>query len=87
MKNKYTTKDKITKDMNFVEIMSKYPEVVEILFEKGMHCIGCPMAMQETFEQGALAHGLDPDKLIKKINRTLFKKKIKSKKTKDEDEK
>lgn len=47
------------------------PEVVEVLLESGMHCIGCPMATEETIEQGAIAHGIDPDELIKKINEKL----------------
>ena len=66
---------KITKKMSFSEIIEKNPESVEILLNNGMHCIGCPMSQQETLEQGALAHGLDPDKLIKEINEKLNKKK------------
>lgn len=65
---------KITKEMNFNEIIWKYPEAAEILMEKGMHCIGCPMAMQETLEDGARAHGLDPDKLVEELNKKLKKK-------------
>jgi hybrid cluster-associated redox disulfide protein len=67
-------KNKITKKMGFSEILGKYPEAAEILFESGMHCIGCPMAMQETLEQGALAHGIDPDEIIMKINKRLEKR-------------
>ena len=39
--------------------------------ESGMHCIGCPMAMEESLEQGAEAHGLDVDELVEKINKKL----------------
>jgi hybrid cluster-associated redox disulfide protein len=75
MKSKKPSKEnKITKKMSFAEIMQKAPGAAEILMEKGMHCMGCPMAMQETLEQGALAHGLDPDKLIEEINKKLKKK-------------
>jgi len=70
-------KDKITKEMSFAEIMQKHPGAGEILMEKGMYCIGCPMAMQEKLEQGAMAHGLDPDKLVEEINGKLKKKKEK----------
>jgi len=62
---------KITKNMTFSEIMKKNPESVEILFESGLHCIGCGMAMQETLEDGCLAHGMNKkqiDAFIKKIN-------------------
>jgi len=60
--------NKITKKMSFSEIMEKFPKAIEIFMEKGMHCIGCPMAMQETLEDGAKAHGLDVDKLVKELN-------------------
>ena len=60
--------EKITKSMTFSDIMEKNPSAIGILLDKGMHCIGCPMAMQETLEEGAMAHGLDPDKLIEEIN-------------------
>jgi len=65
---------KITKEMNFNEIMQKHPEAIEILLEKGMHCVGCPMSMQETLEEGALAHGFDVEKLVKELNTKLNKK-------------
>ena len=53
-----------------------------ILFEKGMHCIGCGMAGFETLEQGALVHGIDVDELVKELNgenKLKEKKKIKRK--------
>lgn len=62
---------KIKKSMTFDEIMKKHPEAQEILISKGMHCIGCPMASKETLTQGAIAHGLDPDKLTDEVNRKL----------------
>jgi len=68
MKNK---NKEIKKDMSFSQIMESSPDVIGILLDKGMHCIGCPMAMQETLEQGAIAHGLDPDELIKEIKEKL----------------
>jgi len=64
---------KITKKISFSELLEKYPESVEVLMESGMHCIGCPMAMQESLEEGAMAHGLDVDELIEKINKKLEK--------------
>jgi len=75
---------KITKDMNFIEVLETKPEAGEILFRNGMHCVGCAMSMYETLEQGAMAHGLDPDKIVDELNgeknkpvkkKTLVKKK------------
>lgn len=72
MKNK---RQGISKNMSFAEIMEKSPEAIEILMEKGMHCIGCPMAMQEKLEDGAAAHGLNADEIVKELNEKLKKKK------------
>jgi len=65
---------KINKKMSFSEIMEKSPEAGEVLFNSGMHCVGCGMAAFETLEQGAMAHGLDPDKLVDEINKKINKK-------------
>jgi len=62
---------KITKKTKLSELLGKNPEAAEILFEAGMHCVGCPMAMNETLEQGCLAHGMTKkqiDELIKRLN-------------------
>lgn len=64
---------KITKKTKFSEIM-KNEKAAEVLMEKGMYCFGCPMAMQETLEQGAEAHGLDADELISEINKKKKRK-------------
>lgn len=65
--------DKVKVNMSFTQLMDEYPKAIEILLEKGMHCIGCPMAMQETVGQGAEAHGLNPKELVKEINEKLNK--------------
>ena len=54
--------------MTFVEVLEKHPEVAEILFEKGMHCIGCPMSQMESLEDGIKAHGLNVDEIVKELN-------------------
>ncbi len=66
---KKVTNKVITKTMTFGELISKYPKKAEKLAKKGMMCHGCPMAMMETIEQGAIAHGIDPDKLVKELNK------------------
>ncbi len=66
---KAKTEQEINKKMSFAEILEKKPEVASFLMERGMHCCGCPMAMQETLKQGALAHGLDADEIVKELNK------------------
>jgi len=68
-------KKKINKKMSFAEIMQNDPEAAEALMEKGMHCCGCPMALQESLEQGAAVHGLDADAIVKELNNKAKKKK------------
>ena len=70
--NKKEISKGITKEMIFTELLEKYPGTANILFESGLHCIGCGGAMYETIEQGCMAHGFTKkqiDELIKKLNK------------------
>ena len=67
--------EKITKDMNFAELLGKYPETVEVLFDKGMHCIGCPMSQSESLEDGIKSHGLKVNEVLKELNEKIKEKK------------
>ena len=67
--------EKINKTIPLMELMQKHPEAAEVLFSRGLGCIGCPAAMMETLEQGCLAHGIDPDEVVKEINKKIKKKK------------
>jgi hybrid cluster-associated redox disulfide protein len=66
-----TEDTKITKDMTFGEVLKKYPETVKTFFQYGMHCFGCHIAVSETIEQGALAHGVNINQLIEDLNKTV----------------
>ena len=56
------------------EIVTKYPEAVEILLSIGMHCLTCPCALNEAVEDAAMVHGLEPDELVAKLNAAAFSK-------------
>lgn len=63
---------KITAKTKLGEIININPNAGMILFEEGMHCVGCGMASMETLEQGCLAHGMNKKeikKLIEKLNK------------------
>lgn len=64
---------KINKKMTFAQVMNENPEAAQELMKSGMACCGCPMAMQETLEEGAMAHGINPDKLVESINKKKTK--------------
>lgn len=57
----------ITKDMTIGEIIQANPDVVPVLLDAGMHCLGCPAHQFETLEEAAGVHGIDIDELLKKI--------------------
>jgi len=59
----------ITKDMTFAELIELDSKAARKLADRGLFCGGCPMAQFETIENGASAHGIDVDKLIKELNR------------------
>jgi len=66
----------ITKKTRFSELLEKFPETMEIFMKEGMYCLGCPMSSLETIEEGCKVHGLDVNKIIKKLNKKLKKKNV-----------
>ena len=67
-------KEAISKDMTLAEAVGRYPKTIPVFMKYGMHCMGCPMAMQETIEQGAEVHGIDLKKMLKDLNEAAGKK-------------
>ncbi len=60
--------DTITKDMTFFQVMQAYPQTVEVLRKHRLGCVGCMGAQNESLEQGANAHGIDVNLLVKDLN-------------------
>ena len=58
----------ITKEMPIGEIVQEYPQTIEVFLKHGLMCFGCAIARFENVEQGAMAHGINPDTLIKDLN-------------------
>ncbi len=61
----------VTKDMTINEICKVNQNIIAILLNAGMHCVGCPSAQGETLEEAAMVHGLDADQLVNQINAYL----------------
>ena len=59
---------KITKEMNITEVVRRYPDTMMVFMYAGMGCFGCHAAQFESIEEGALVHGIDPDKLVEALN-------------------
>ncbi len=64
---------KITKEMTIGEVIKKYPKTVFVFMEYGLHCVGCPLAQNDTVESAAKLHRLDLEKLLKDLNKAAKK--------------
>ena len=64
----------VSKEMRIIDIINVDYDIVPILLNEGMRCIGCPSAQGESLEEAALVHGLDPDEITAKINEFLAAK-------------
>ncbi len=66
--------DQITKDMTIMEVVNKHPQSIKVFYQHGLFCIGCSVAYRESVEQGAQAHGIDVEQLMKELNRAVESK-------------
>ena len=57
----------VSKEMRIIDIINVDYDIVPILLNEGMHCIGCPSAQNESLEQAAEVHGMDADDLIEDL--------------------
>ena len=48
----------ISKDMRIIDIINVDYDIVPILLNEGMHCIGCPSSIGESLEEACMVHGL-----------------------------
>jgi len=53
------------------EILAKYPETARVFEEFGLGCAGCEAALFESIEQGARVHGVDVERLIEGLLKTV----------------
>ncbi|HNY61141.1 MAG TPA: DUF1858 domain-containing protein [Caldisericia bacterium] len=61
----------ITGDETFGEVIQKYPQVIPVFFQFGLHCIGCHISAYESIKDGAAAHGVEVEKLIEALNKAV----------------
>ncbi len=57
----------ITKDMTIAQALKENQNIIPVLLDIGMHCLGCPSAQGETLEEAAMVHGIDPEELMERI--------------------
>jgi hybrid cluster-associated redox disulfide protein len=61
----------ITGDTPILEVVQKYPDTVKVFMKHGLGCIGCALARFENIREGAQAHGIDVDALVKDLNQVV----------------
>ena len=62
---------KITLQTRIGELLKTHPGSAKVLKEFHLDCAGCGGANHETIEMGAMAHGLDPEKIVEALNKSL----------------
>lgn len=63
----------INKDMTFKDVLEMGPEVVQVFVKYNMGCVGCAAAKFESIEQGAKAHGINLEDLLRDLNAAVSK--------------
>lgn len=63
----------IKKEMSISEVIKQYPDTTSLFLDKGMHCMGCAFAKDETIEEAAKAHQLDLEKFLEDLNKSIKK--------------
>lgn len=58
----------ITRDMPIGDVVQKYPQTVEVFLRHGLMCFGCAIARFENLAQGAAAHGINVEILVRDLN-------------------
>ena len=59
----------VTRDMKIADVLKKYPSTKKVLQKHIPACIKCGGASAESIERGARMHGIEPETLVKELNR------------------
>ena len=65
----------VTKDSIIGDILDYDIDTARLVFEIGMHCLGCPASRGESVADACAVHGTDADELVAKINALIASKK------------
>lgn len=61
----------VNKETLVGEIVTQYPEAIEVLLSIGMHCLGCPAARAESLEDACAVHQIPVDGVVDAINKKI----------------
>jgi hybrid cluster-associated redox disulfide protein len=68
----------ITKDTVIEDVLKAHPDAIMVLMKYNLGCVACMGATQESIEQGARMHGIDPEPLVKELNELFGEKQTES---------
>lgn len=71
MKKEKKFSGKIEKNMTIKQLLNLDETLADVLMGFGMFCVLCHVADDETVEEAAMAHGIDVDFLLEKLNEAL----------------
>ena len=71
MKKEKKFSEKIEKNMTIKQLLDLDETLADVLMGFGMFCVLCHVADDETVEEAAMAHGIDVDFLLEKLNEAL----------------
>ena len=58
----------ITGEEPIGDVLKQYPQTLRVFLSHGLMCVGCAVARFENIRDGALAHGINVEALIKDLN-------------------
>lgn len=61
----------VTKETTIIEALQTHPKAREVFARLGLGCIGCMGAAMESIENGARMHGVDPEAVVRELNKLL----------------
>ena len=61
----------ITGDEPIGQVLKEHPQTLRVFLSHGLMCVGCAVARFENIRDGATAHGIDVDALVKDLNAVI----------------
>ena len=61
----------ITAEMKVAEVLTRYPQTLQVFQNHGLPCNECQMSSMESIESGARVHQADLEKLLADLNRAI----------------
>ncbi len=74
-KEKFKKTGAVNSKMMIGEIISRYPETMEVFLKYGFHCLGCMGASFENLKQAAKVHGVKLAVLMRDLKNAVRKTK------------